>query len=477
MIKNLLFFIQFVILIACSDRTCYFLYRECHIVKSKKEPNIEMNVETRKKKKKKKSKGWKIFRIVLLVVLIALLIGAGVFAYRMQKNGGGVSGFLATAVGHDEETRKNLPPLYCLVLGKSDEMELTDSIMVCSYDPKNQKASLLSIPRDTFIGDSEANADTFDKINAVYQISPEKALKEVNELTGLDIQYYVAIDSKAITEVVDAIGGVWFDVLIKMWYRDYTQNLFINLDAGYQLINGNKTEQLLRFRHNQDGSTYPAWYGEGDYGRMRTQREFIKATIEQTMKVENIFKITELIDIVNRNVDTNLDFNVLKDYVPYAVEFNTDNLYSEDVPGASKKMNGLWFFKPDEEETKEVVERLFGEEEEVAEEGNTISGNTTNTQEGTTSTEEDKAITIEVLNGSGNTKALKEVTEALEELGYQVTKSGNTSSTSKTIIINRTNKSTTIEDAIQKAIEAGTASSGENNANVDFTIIIGKDYK
>ena len=87
-------------------------------MKSKKEPNIEMNVETRKKKKKKKSKGWKIFRIVLLVVLIALLIGAGVFAYRMQKNGGGVSGFLATAVGHDEETRKKFTTTLLLGIRK-----------------------------------------------------------------------------------------------------------------------------------------------------------------------------------------------------------------------------------------------------------------------------------------------------------------------------------------------------------------------
>lgn len=448
-------------------------------MKPKKEENIEIEVETKqsKKKKKKKSKGWKIFRIVLLVIIILCLIGVGVFAYKMKKNGGGVSGFLATAVGHDEETRKNLPPLYCLVLGKSDEMELTDSIMVCSYDPKNQKASLLSIPRDTFIGDSKSNADTYDKINSVYQISPEKALKEINELTGLDIKYYVAIDSKAITEVVDYIGGVWFDVPIKMWYRDYTQDLFINLDPGYQLINGNKTEQLLRFRKNQDGTTYPASYGEGDYGRMRTQREFIKAAIQQTMKIENIFKINGLIDIVNSNVDTNLDFNTLKDYIPYAVEFNTDNLYSEDIPGVSEKFNGLWFFSPDEEGTKEVVQRLFGTEEENKEDGNSISGNTTNTQEGTSQESNNDTIKLEVLNGSGSKKALTEVTEKLEELGYKVTKSGNTSTTSKTTIINRTNKSTTIEDKIKDAIGRGSISTGENNSNVDFTIIIGKDYK
>ena len=90
-------------------------------------------------------------------------------------------------------------------------------------------------------------------------------------------------------------------------------------------------EQLLRFRHNNDGSTYPSSYGQQDLGRMRTQREFIIATLKQTLKPQNIFKLKQVIDIMSENVKTNLDFNEIKAYVPYAVKFDACLLYTSDA--------------------------------------------------------------------------------------------------------------------------------------------------
>ena len=65
--------------------------------------------------------------------------------------------------------------------------------MIASYNPKTQKATLLSIPRDTFIGKNKNTATSYDKINALYQSSPEKTLAAVNKITGLNIKYYVVI--------------------------------------------------------------------------------------------------------------------------------------------------------------------------------------------------------------------------------------------------------------------------------------------
>lgn len=431
-----------------------------------------MKKEKRNKEKKATKKGWKIFKVILFILLVAILIGGGVFAYKMHKNGGGMKGFLATAVGHNEETLKNLPKLYCLVLGKSSQMELTDSIMLCSYDPKTQEASMLSIPRDTFIGKNKNRATSYDKINALYQSSPEKAMQAVSELTGIDVQYYLAIDSKGLIELVNAIGGVWYDVPMRMYYIDEGQNLYINLQAGYQKLLGGEAEQLLRFRHNWDGSTYPAEYGLEDIGRMRTQRNFIEATLKQTLKVGNIFKINQLIDIAQNNIETNLDFNTIKDYVPYAVEFSTENLKSGVLPGVSDKCNGVWIYLHDKKETQQMVQDLFLGQPEEEREGNTIS----TTIEGTTEKDSD-VIKIELLNGSGEKEKLTQLTDQLEQAGYKISKAGNTSVTAKTTIMNRTGKSSSIENKIKELVGVGTVSSGSNNSGVDFTIIIGKDYK
>ena len=284
-----------------------------------------------KKGNQKTKKKMKVWKKVLLVILLTLLIAGGVFAYRVYRNGWGLSGMLATVVGHDENTRKSLGEFQVLLMGVSTDQEgvaLTDTIMVASYNPNTQKAVLLSIPRDTFTGTNVRRAVASDKINAIYNITrdPMETVDAVNELTGLDLQYYAIVQTEALIELVDAIGPIEYNVPIDMDYDDPTQDLHIHLEAGVQQIDGEKAEQLLRFRKNNDGTSFPSEYGDNDIGRMRNQREFITAVVEQTVKLENITKLGSIIDIASRNLITNLDFNVLKDYLPYAVEFSTENL-------------------------------------------------------------------------------------------------------------------------------------------------------
>lgn len=126
---------------------------------------------------------------------------------------------------------------------------------------------------------------------------PDETLKAVNEITDLDIKYYVVVKTEALIKLVDVIGGITFDVPIDMNYDDTSQNLHIHLKAGEQKLDGDKAEQLVRFRHNNDGTSYPEEYGDNDTGRMRTQREFIMQVIKQTAKPENIFKIGEILEV------------------------------------------------------------------------------------------------------------------------------------------------------------------------------------
>lgn len=85
-----------------------------------------------------------------------------------------------------------------------------------------------------------------------------------------------------------------------MDYDDPTQDLHIHLKAGYQLLDGNKAEQVLRFRHNNDGTSYPSSYGDNDIGRMRTQREFLKILMKQVANKKLITNSKEYIRIAKR---------------------------------------------------------------------------------------------------------------------------------------------------------------------------------
>ena len=168
----------------------------------------------------------------------------------------------------------NSEPIYVLLLGQNKDLgqTLTDTIMCLGYEPVKQKAFIVSIPRDTFVGKNINKATANDKINSIYRDkNPEKMLEKVNDITGLNIKYYIKIDNNALIKLVDILGGVEFDVPIDMNYDDKTQNLHIHLKKGMQTINGKEAEMLLRFRHNNNGTSYSREYGDNDFGRMKTR--------------------------------------------------------------------------------------------------------------------------------------------------------------------------------------------------------------
>lgn len=432
--------------------------------------------KNRKNKRKKNGIGKKIILIILLLLIIAI----GWFAYKTYKNGGGLSGMLATAIGHNENTKKDLKEIKVLILGVSTDLdsELTDTIMVASYNPNTQKANLLSIPRDTFTGKNKSRALATQKINALYNMTrnPQKTLDAVNDITGMDIKYYVLVRTEALIKLVDAIGGVEFNVPINMYYTDKTQNLVIDLKEGVQKIDGNKAEQLLRFRHNNDGTSYPVEYGDNDLGRMRTQRDFISATLKQTLKPGNVFKIGQILEIANENLETNLELGFVKDYIPYAVEFNTENMTTATLPGTTpdmKETNNVSIFVADKEATKNLVNSMFYDDIDKEDETNTISNNMITNN----SNENSSQIKIELLNGSGNKEKLQKAKELLEDAGYKVTKTGTTSSISKTIITNKKDISEDNLKEIKNTLNVGNISTNKSSTSlVDVSIVIGKDF-
>ena len=165
-----------------------------NIVSSKKKSsqtkeNINKRQEKREKRDKETEKGQKkrfsILKFLLkLFLIIILLLGicAGIFYYKIQENGGGIKGALITVLGLKAEDIQNLDTINVLLLGVSQDLDstLTDTIIVCSYNPKKQSAFMLSIPRDTFIGTNKNSPKGTDKINSLYSKNPEKLLKKVS---------------------------------------------------------------------------------------------------------------------------------------------------------------------------------------------------------------------------------------------------------------------------------------------------------
>ncbi len=191
---------------------------------------------------------------------------------------------------------------------------LTDTLLLASYDVTNQKATVMSIPRDTMVNVPW----DIKKINGVYNYygGGEKGIqhlyKEISQLVGFEPDWKVVVEWEAVGEIVDAMGGVYFDVPRNMNYDDPLQDLHIHQTKGYRLLSGDDAMQVLRYRHDNRVNGVMPGYPEGDLGRVKTQQAFLKAMLEQLLQVKNMTKIGNFITVFQNNVETDLTFqNIL----------------------------------------------------------------------------------------------------------------------------------------------------------------------
>ena len=218
----------------------------------------------------------------------------------------------------------------------------TDTMLLASYDVTNQKATVMSIPRDTMVN---VPWDV-KKINSVYNYygggdKGIKALyKEISQLVGFEPDYQVVVEWEAVGAIVEAIGGVYFDVPYNMDYHDQYQDLVIEQEKGYRKLNGDDAMQVIRWRKNDSNSSY----GNpqiGDSGRMQIQQDFLKAVIKQLLQLENVPNLGKLAEVFRENVETDLSFENILWFGKQAV---IGGLSLEDVSFMTMPWTGVYVY-------------------------------------------------------------------------------------------------------------------------------------
>jgi LCP family protein required for cell wall assembly len=235
-----------------------------------------------------------------------------------------------------------------LIMG-TDKSELRSDVMIlASLDSKNKKLNMLSVPRDTRIKID----NKYQKINAALSIGKEElAIRKVKEITGMPIHYYVTVNFGGFKNIIDILGGVDFDVPQNMNYDDPLQNLHIHLKKGMQHLDGDKAEQFVRYRK----------YPEGDIGRIKAQQAFIRALVEQKLKLEYISKIDDLYKAIKENLETNIGALDVTKNLSAVKALSSDNVQMFQLPGEAKMINEVSYFIHDDEQTIKLIEENFGD--------------------------------------------------------------------------------------------------------------------
>lgn len=227
----------------------------------------------------------------------------------------------------------------------------TDTIMVAAYDTVNQTVGVVSIPRDTLVDRS------FPKINGIYAREGMDGLRDaVSDLIGIPIDYYIMVDLNGFQRLVNAVDGVDFYVPCDMNYDDPTADppLHIHYTEGMTHLDGQKAMEVVRFRHNNDGSGYT------DVGRAQTQRGLIVAVAKKALA--NPGKIGTYVDIFLENVKTDLSATDIAWLAGQAlgVDLNT-GVTTATLPGdGDTTYKGVrWYYELDQEACLELFNQLL----------------------------------------------------------------------------------------------------------------------
>ena len=265
----------------------------------------------------------------------------------------------AEALRRHTERKENFYTI--LVSGVDDENGGSDTNILLAVDADLGYIYGVSIPRDT---KAEINGST-QKINAAYNIGGIELMAEVvSDQLGIPVDYTVLVDLQGFEALVDAIGGVDFNVPVDMDYDDPIQNLSIHLTKGMQHLNGADALKVVRFRHNNDGTGY----GSEDIGRMQTQQNFLKAVAKQMLTPANLTKVDEFVKIFQSYVETDLTLGNLAWLGKEAIAIGVENI---DFSTLSTNWVSPYIL-PDPNETLELVNRYLNPfvEDRVAEDLN-----------------------------------------------------------------------------------------------------------
>lgn len=176
-----------------------------------------------------------------------------------------------------------------------------DTIMLVSFDPVTLNATIFSIPRDTYV--KMACGGRLNKINAASWGGTSCMVKTVQDLTGINVDYYAKINFKGVVDLVNVLGGVTVDVPISFCEQNSNREFgdaLICLEAGIQKLDGEQALAFARHRHS-----LPL----GDFQRAQHQQMIVEAMIQSMKSVRSVNDFYSILNAISNNIDTNMSTN------------------------------------------------------------------------------------------------------------------------------------------------------------------------
>ena len=301
------------------------------------------------------SKGKKIALGSVLSVLFILVVGAGVVLKKVGQIAVGPHGTMSDGVHSLGETftpkegfSEDKLTIVCMGIDDSwtnsdvvyTSQSRTDTLFVMTLDLTNKKATMLSIPRDTYT--HIAGTHTTTKINAAYSTGgPARTVATVNEFLGTSATHYLVLNIDATKKMVDALGGVDVDVEHPMHYHDKWGHLSIDLQPGQQHLDGNSAVSFARYRHPDAGKRPTP--EDGDERRMYRQHVLMRAMVDKAKNFANIEQAPQLADVAMSTIRTDFTRQQILDIAAIFKGVQQNDIQTASLPGTDfRGPGGAW---------------------------------------------------------------------------------------------------------------------------------------
>lgn len=231
----------------------------------------------------------------------------------------------------------------------------TDTIMLISIDFDDEKVDVISIPRDSYV--EIPGRKNREKINAAFVRGGgfkgqgfEKTMETVSKfLGGIPINYYVGVDMNVVIDIVDIMGGVDYDVDVKVRVDNRV------IEEGFQRLNGQQVLDYARFRKTR----------MGDIDRVGRQQKIVLAIFNQLKSTNQILKLPRYYTAVMERVHTNLDIKQIAGLALFGAKIELEDIQFHTIPGEFLDMDSISYWGIDEYKKKELIKEIFGVEIEI----------------------------------------------------------------------------------------------------------------
>ena len=214
-------------------------------------------------------------------------------------------------------------PFTVLLIGNADG--LSDTLILCSVNPISMKVTMTSIARDSYVPISCYNGAS-SKINSAHAVSVGCTIQTVEDLTGVNIDYYVDTNFQGVVDIVDALGGIVVNSPLEFVGQtsSSTRGTYtVWVPAGDNvLLDGEQALAFARERHA---------FATGDFARQEHQQEVIEAIVRTILRTRDINTFLNVLDAAGDNIQTNLSVEQMTSFVSYALQ-KTNRYYDSEHP-------------------------------------------------------------------------------------------------------------------------------------------------